>query len=658
MKKDFLIIFLYIFGAIFYLYSLRRIHGPKMKCFSKVGLNCYYYLGKLLLISALSANISLYLIIFKNYSKIHLFIIFLIYSYLFYIDQNNGIAKHGFYNMIVFLIIFIVLFFISIYIHYLYFFYKKNIFLLIIYIIPLPLYYFFFNIYKMSHFSCSDWAKGLNNTIIDNNYKNYPCKINISKPHTCYLNDIGPYIDLTSFYRPTCLNKKLLEFEKEILLKNFKKLKYSNESIMYNFGLPLTNNKNFDSNLYGTILYTNGKKNFFKDINNNIILMDLYNKNKSKYYPNVDKPEIEIFIKNNTESEIIINIHKNKTLIKEKKKKLNTKKKELLYNNIIVFFFDTLSRAHFHRIFPKTQKFLNNFSKYDENFNKKNITIFEYFKYHSLNGFTDPNLKAIYYGLNKNKKRKNFGNYFHENGFIIGRANSYCEKECVFNTNNLYKHAYWDHENLSLACLKAFYNSIFIDKLNSLITKCLFGKQLFEYSLEYLESFWNTYKNQNKMFLLQSLEGHEPTNQVIGYLDDILYKFLIKFYSNKWLKDTPIILFSDHGEHLNWPLYLTNSLDYLYEKTLPILLLIIPNNNLLYKNNLYEKMKNNQQIFVTPFDVHDTLLHIAFGKNEKKYKQYKTLYGQSLFKKLNYKIRYCNSPFYNNNIKLCNCQKN
>ena len=117
-------------------------------------------------------------------------------------------------------------------------------------------------------------------------------------------------------------------------------------------------------------------------------------------------------------------------------------------------------------------------------------------------------------------------------------------------------------------------------------------------------------------------------------------------------------IFSDHGEHLNWPLYLTNSLDYLYEKTLPILLLIIPNNNLLYKNNLYEKMKNNQQIFVTPFDVHDTLLHIAFGRNEKKFKQYKTLYGQSLFKKLNYKIRYCNSPFYKNNIKLCNCQKN
>ena len=52
--------------------------------------------------------------------------------------------------------------------------------------------------------------------------------------------------------------------------------------------------------------------------------------------------------------------------------------------------------------------------------------------------------------------------------------------------------------------------------------------QIFEYSLDYLESFWNSYKSENKMFLLQSLEGHEPTNQVIGHLDDILYKLNLK----------------------------------------------------------------------------------------------------------------------------------
>ena len=336
-KNDCLIIFLYIIGSIFYFFSLKRINGTKMECFSRIGLNCYYFLGKLLLISSIFINISLYLIIFKNYSKIHLFIILLIFSILFRKDHNDGIARHGLYNIIVFVFILIVLIFISIFIHYLHLFFKKNIILLIIYIIPIPLLFIIFNLYKLNHFSCLDWDKGLNNTIIDNSYKDYPCIINISKPHSCYLNEIGPYIDLTSFYRPTCLNKKLLEYEKNILLKNFKMLKYSNESNMNIFGLPLTNNKKYHPKFYGTLLYK-GKRDFFIDINNNIILMDLYNKNKSKFYPNIERPEIEIFMNNKTEDmKILINIHKNETLIKKKTKII--KKKKLLYKNIMIFFF-------------------------------------------------------------------------------------------------------------------------------------------------------------------------------------------------------------------------------------------------------------------------------------------------------------------------------
>ena len=355
---------------------------------------------------------------------------------------------------------------------------------------------------------------------------------------------------------------------------------------------------------------------------------------------------------------IKVNVHKNLTLIKQKKKQLLFKNNKFNYKNIIIFFFDTISRTHFHRKFQKTLKFLNEFSKYEPNYKKKNITIFEFFKYHSIKDNTDPNLKATYYGINnRNKKGNNFANHFSDNGFIIGRSNTYCEKECIFNGRKLHKHAHWDHENLSLACLKALYNSIFINPLNSVITKCLLGRQIFEYSLDYLESFWNCYKNEKKMFLLQILEGHEPTNQVIGHLDDILYKFLIKFYSNSFLKDTVFIIFSDHGEHLNGYLHLTKSREYYYEKTLPTLFLIIPNNDLLFENNLYEIMKNNQQIFITPFDIHDTLIHLAFGNNEIQYKKHKTSFGDSLFKKINYKIRYCQSPFYNYNIKQCNCKK-
>ena len=156
------------------------------------------------------------------------------------------------------------------------------------------------------------------------------------------------------------------------------------------------------------------------------------------------------------------------------------------------------------------------------------------------------------------------------------------------------------------------------------------------------------------MFLFQSLDGHEPTGEVIGYLDEVFYHFLHTFYSNGFLKDTVVIIFSDHGQHLNGPLYFTKSMDFLYERTLPILLLIIPNEKRLYENNLYETLKKNQQVFITSYDIHDTLINIAFGKDNNKYKELATKYGKSLFKELNYKIRFCESSLFNSHISLNN----
>ena len=159
------------------------------------------------------------------------------------------------------------------------------------------------------------------------------------------------------------------------------------------------------------------------------------------------------------------------------------------------------------------------------------------------------------------------------------------------------------------------------------------------------------------MFLYQSTEGHEPTGELIGHYDDIYFQFLNKFYKNGLFKDTAIILFSDHGEHLSGPLYLFNSEDFLFERTLPILFLIIPNNEYLYKNNLYEIMKYNEQIFITPFDIYNTLIYLSNGKIKKMNNENNIPYGDSLFTKLKMEERFCDSPKYKNLIKeyACNC---
>jgi hypothetical protein len=481
----------------------------------------------------------------------------------------------------------------------------RKIYFVILFFFPFSPIFFFFNIYKLHHFSCKNWDKGLNGSYIDNGSKEYPCLINIPKDNSCYLSEFGKYFDYSSKYRPTCLDNGLLKSQKEYFLKSLKKyhIKYFNISNKKFFGFPNTNNDKFNIREFGTIL-SKDKKSLEEELHKNIILMDLYFKNKTKYYPNETKPEIYVQFKKGR-GKIKIKVHKNITLIKEKEIIINHHKNKLIFKNVIVMFFDTISRAHFYRKFPKVTSFFNNFSRYETNYSRKKMTIFEFFKYNSINTYTDPNLKAAYFGAKINGNGTYFANYFKDQGYIIGKTTTFCEKASViFDNNTKLNEIRWDHEGISIPCIKGIYTNFFTHKLNSLIKRCLFGKQIFEYALDYLESFFKTYFEYSKMFLFESEEGHEPTGQVIGYLDDILYNFFSKLYSETFLLNTTIILFSDHGQHLNWLLYVLKFKDFLYETTLPFLFLIFPNTQELYNESLYEKIKNNQQIFITPYDIY------------------------------------------------------
>ena len=653
--KEKKIIILYITGVIFYCISLTHLSGIGMRCFFWDGEKCYYAIGILISISSFLTSLSIFIIFFKKCKKLHFISICVIYSFLYLIDHNSEIVKHGLFNFILFLITTFIIFLLICYFYLLFSSIRsRKFFIFFVLSIPFPTLFILLKIYKLTHFSCDSWGKGLNNTFIDNLNKDYPCNIIIPKPHSCYLSDIGHFFNFVDRYTPTCLDSKLIKFEKEKFLKDLEKLKYLNISNKINFGYPLTNNEKYNPNKFGCI-FSSGNISFEKFINENIILLDLYNKNKTLFYENISKPEIEVKL-NKEGGTILINIQKNESLVKERIKSKN----KVIYKNVLVMFFDTLSRSHFFRKFPKTSNFLNQFSKYEENYSKKNMTIFQYFKYHSLRTYTDPNVKATYYGSKIDGKGIHFVNYYRSNGYIVGRVNAFCEKEIIFDKNNYssFDHGIWDHEGLSLGCITAFYDRFLIYRLSSVVKKCLFGKDLNQYALDYLESFWTTYLEQNKMFLFQSVDGHEPTGELIGYFDENFFKFLNKFYINGYFKDTAIILFSDHGQHLSGPFYLLDSQDFYSERSLPILFLIIPNNDILYKNNLYEKIKGNQQIFITPYDIYNTLLHIAFGEINQEYKKYSIHYGGSLLTELNYKIRYCESPFFDFEIYLdiCRCK--
>ena len=660
---------IYTLGSFFYYWSLVWIDPASVVCFREFHFKCFYIIAELVLISSIATSVSIYLILLLKLNKIHIFNIIIIYSYFYYKDHENGLAFHGIYNFLLFIFFLFLILIIFCYSTCIFYFSKKlsnrYVFFIILYLTPFSPIFFFLNIYQLHHFSCLNWNRGLNNTYIDNTSKDYPCLINIPKNNSCYLTEISPYFDITAKFRPNCSDEELLDFQKNVYLESIKRqrTKYLDMSEQKCFGFPITTNDQYSMDFFGNTIYR-GKKRLYNELNYNVILMDLYKNNKTNFYPNESDPEVYVEFENGR-GNVKVQVQRNETLVKEKEKEKKEKNYNIknMFTNVIVMFFDTLSRVHFFRKLPKTASFLNKFSKYEPDFSKKQMTIFQFFKYNSIKSFTDPNLRATYFGANMYSDGTFFAEYFREKGYILGRVSTYCEKSSILFWHKTIRRRFnirWDHDGTAVSCIEGTYRGFFHTLLYSLIKKCIFGKQVIEYAIEYLESFMTTYFDVNKMFLFESGEAHEPTGQIIGYFDEIFYKFLNKLYTQGFFSNTTIVIFADHGQHLNGPLYLFNCEDFKYERTLPLLLLLIPNTHELYQDSIYETIKTNQQVFVTAFDIYYTLTHIALGDKFKEIiKNPFDKYGESLFKPLDYKVRYCESPIYDSQIEpeYCICRK-
>ncbi len=156
-------IIIYPLGALSYYLSLYNLERANLPCYKYRGLQCLYFLAKLVFISSLLISYSIYLIIFKKQNKKHLIIILLIFIYFYLIDHNSEIVKHGLYNFIAFIISTILLFLLIIILHSIYNLFIKKRYSIILFIICLLIYcYYISKSYKSKHFLCNNWTKGQN----------------------------------------------------------------------------------------------------------------------------------------------------------------------------------------------------------------------------------------------------------------------------------------------------------------------------------------------------------------------------------------------------------------------------------------------------------------------------------------------------------------
>ena len=466
---------------------------------------------------------------------------------------------------------------------------------------------------KKKLFSCDDLDIGLNGTHIL--YKdNLKSQCHIKKPDGyCYMDYFKNYFDLTPIKNANCSLRDPTK-EKENFLINLKGI---NNDINYDnakkFAFPYTN---IDSKY--SLKNQASVGNFGKLVNQDIYdIDDEKNKEKKKLEPEAVLDFSENNIYQGKMGELKINVVFNKKLSEERKKLENSNS---LYDNIFLIYLDATSRAHFQREFPKLSKLIKNFMSYDDTGLKK-VDAYQFMKYNSFAPYTHYNIIPMFYGNSFQSKRGvNHVKYFKENGYITGHEVDMCNKEqydISYDPEDKREYIEWDHENIAYLCDGNYFeisNNYPSNKGPFTIKqRCLYGNPVSHYMIEYAKQFWEKYSDNKKYFRMAFNYGHEKTGAVTSHLDEPLYNFLFEFYDKGYFDNTAVFIVSDHGNQNNGIFDIINKSQFEYEKKMSTFFLLLGKNDNI--NNFKLNLQNNQQVFLTPYDIHDTMIHIIYGKS-------------------------------------------
>ena len=466
------------------------------------------------------------------------------------------------------------------------------------------------------------------------------------------------------------LNKKVIPINKVNKRPNIHKSKIIKKTIIPK-QIPINLNK---SNLMTNKNLNNSTNNINHTIHSNKFTYNNEGKNIMQRNKNLTKEKIcnnqnNSINKITTKTEIKNIDNRNKILSKEKliKERLQAQNqiiKNNSYKNII-----NATKINNERMNIQSQQSIRkleviNITNYFEN----KYYAYQFLKYHTFNSGTKFNAMPMFYGTAVfNTWGTNIIKYFQDHGYITAQSNDMCSKE-VWEPEkeppnlNL---GLWDHENVAMFCdpsymdrksLYSIYKGVY-----SLLRRCFYGKEVHDYILEYGKQFWEAYPDNKKFLRLVFNDGHESTFEVLKYLDEPLSEFLKYFFEKGYLKNTALFIISDHGNHMPGIYNLFFSDQYETERVLANFYLIINSGNLLgdklnkfrlYNNNAME----NQQSLITPYDIHDTLMHIIHGD---KFNKDFSMKGKSVFKKINYNERSCKFFDQDNEEKeLCRCIPN
>ena len=635
-SKKFEIIFIYLLlliSIILYFFSLKGCDEELYQCVQKKRFEQYVKYGIMAATSAIIFSIVFILSIIIKIHLINYLIYILIYIFIFLTNQGTDLKNHGTYNCILFIFI-VVIFTIYFYLFYLLVKYvkkkntKRKIFVFVLIILPfLPL------IFKTN---CKNWEYGLGNLKIENDKNENICEI--EKPKICTIQLFDGLLDLSKIFRRSC---KGIANTKEIFIKYLD----DNKKNFTKYYYPLTNK----------LKLKNGKLSFISNKLVNIVLKKIGDGNSKE----AKDKEIFVNFDENGKGNIEMKLKRNENLINQRR--IIAKKEKVKFENIYMIYIDAISRNHFIRKLKKTSELIENLLYTNKNKKKeyKNYDAYQFFKYQNFDMTTIFNIIPMIFG---NSRRANKGislnKFLKEKGYITAGTHNSCNRELLPFPKELANNIEfidYDHENFAMFCDPNFYEKRYKWALskgkNSILRRCLYNRDTFEYCFDYILQFLEAYKNERKFFRMSFNDGHEGTQEVVKYMDDYLYNFLkiilTKYYTDK----TVILIVSDHGGQIPGLYDIIFSQDRRIEKTLGTFFIIFPNKFDYDKNIVHI----NEQRLVTPYDIHDSILDFA-NVNVSEINVFDNK-GQSILKEINGLSRNCENYKYSfSNLKTyCHC---
>ena len=555
------------------------------KNFSNYNMYFYYPMTLINLIKCLISGGIVGFIIFSMYAKWifleHLIYMIIVYSILIYKHYGTNILEHGKYNFLLFFITTILVFFVILGVYMVYRFSRTIKYLYLI--IAVFAFFFCFLIcynfkYKYeSNYSCEKWNINLNNSYIFEDEKNEKCNLEKIKG-LCYMDKIYNFFDLTLANNIKCENRDINEIDNFYgMIKNKTLRKYTK------FAFPSTININRGNNT----------KNLQHYLFTNLIELET-NSSLIKNY----ETELDFITDSNktTKGELKINLIKNDTL-SEKRKKISEKSgKNSIYDNVLLIFLSSVSRAHFQRGMPKLSKFVSKLMSYEP---FPTMTSYQFSKYKNF-PYTMENIKHLFYKNDIDSLK-----YFKEEGYITGQVSDICDKN--MNNKNIID---FDHENFVMSCDPNY----FFKKEFSTYERCLYGKPISEHMINYASQFWEKYSENKKYFRMTFNYGNEPTGNVIKYLDEPLYNMLWNFYNERKLRNTAVFIISEQGNKNNGLYNILGSVEFEIEKKYGVFIMLLDWNEKFKKEQYHKNLIKNQNLFITPYDIYDTVVHIALGE--------------------------------------------